>query len=73
MPTKPSVTTAQLTRTIRALQGAGVQVRGARVYPDGSVSLLTEADPMPLAKEGADWIDFCGEQSDLPPSRRKKE
>jgi hypothetical protein len=58
-----AVTASQLARTIKALASAGVAVRGARVYPDGSVSLLTEAERAPPVKDEADWIDLLGQET----------
>ena len=56
-----SVTSAQINRAVKALEDAGHPVRAARLYPDGSIALLTDvhAEALPEAVLGS-WVDLAG-------------
>jgi hypothetical protein len=53
--TKPrTITGPQITRAVRALAVAGVQVRAIRLQPDGSVQLFTMDADVPQTDQWAD-------------------
>lgn len=48
--------------TLATFEAAGHPVRGLRLYPDGTIDLLTEAPPMsPIANDDVDWVDLAGQ------------
>lgn len=60
----PSVSAAQISRAVSALEKAGHEVKAARLYPDGSIALLTEvaAEALPSTAY-LDWVEMAGEQA----------
>ena len=57
------VTRARLIEAIGALEACGHPVQAARIHPDGSITLLTQADPAALAdpNDHGDWVSLAGE------------
>ncbi len=51
---------AQIVRVLRALRREGVLIRGARIYGDGSVELVSCWDGS-AADVPADWVELAGE------------
>ena len=57
-----TVTAAAINRAVKALESAGHQVRAARLYPDGSVALLTDEAAVALpAPADTSWVEMAGE------------
>lgn len=59
-----TVSAAQISRAVKALEDAGHPVKAARLYPDGSIALLTEVDAEALpAADAGSWVDLAGEEA----------
>lgn len=55
------VTTKQITHVLNAFQQFGVLFQGVRIYPDGSVSLLSSEIELPsCGPEPGAWVNFAG-------------
>lgn len=51
----------QILDLMAAMEERGHPVRGAKLSPDGSVTLLTETPPDALAlNDDQDWVSFAG-------------
>ncbi len=62
MKAAPTVSAAQISRAMTAFEKAGQTVKGARLYPDGSITLLTDLAPEQLPTPTTEsWVDFTGE------------
>jgi hypothetical protein len=57
--TRPS---RPLRDTLAAFAAIGRPIKGARLYPNGVIELLTDGPaPPPYANDEADWADLAGE------------
>ena len=57
-----TLSAAMIQRAMRAFEGMGRPVKAARLYPDGSVALLTDAAGEALPDRNIDsWVELAGE------------